>query len=92
MNSTEKYRYRRDHHLCVKCGEELPEGHTLRMCDTCRKFTHLRQNARYAKRSDEWKAAKREYYRKWHAEHPDKAKEYRERRKAKDERQDAEET
>ena len=92
MNSTEKYRYRCDHHLCVKCGEELPEGHTLRMCDTCRKFTHLRQNARYAKRSDEWKAAKREYYRKWHAEHPDKAKEYRERRKAKDERQDTEET
>lgn len=92
MNSVEKYYYRRDHHLCVKCGEELPPECTLKMCDVCRRFTRAKQNARYAMRSDEWKAAKRDYFRRWLAEHPEKAKEYRERRKAKDERQDAEET
>lgn len=81
MNEAEKYRYRRDHHLCVKCGEELPPEQTLKMCDVCRQFTRIRQNQRREEKSEEWKAAKREYMRKWWAEHPERVKEYRERRK-----------
>lgn len=81
MDEAEKYRYRRDHHLCVKCGEELPPEQTLKMCDVCRQFTRIRQNQRREEKSEEWKAAKREYMRKWWAEHPERVKEYRERRK-----------
>lgn len=82
MDDAEKYRYRRDHHLCVKCGEELPQDQKLKMCDVCRQFTRIRQNQRRAEKSEEWKAAKREYMRKWWAEHPERVKIYRERRKA----------
>ena len=92
MNYNEKYHYRRDHHLCVRCGEELPPEQTLTECDMCQKFRRMKDNARYSMRSDEWKVARREYFRKWLAEHPGKAKEYRERRKARNERQDLEET
>lgn len=81
MNAVEKYYYRRDHHLCVKCGEELPPEQTLKMCDVCRRFEQIRDRQRYAEKSDEWKAAKREYFRRYLAEHPEKVKLYRERRK-----------
>ena len=81
MDEVERYKYRSDNHLCVKCGDKLPPEQTLKECDICRKFTHLRQNARYAKRSDEWKANHKAYMKRWWKEHPERVKEYRKRRK-----------
>ena len=81
MDDAEKYRYRRDHHLCVKCGEELPPEQTLKMCETCRHFTQIRHRQRYELKSDEWKANHKAYMKRWWKEHPERVKEYRERRK-----------
>ena len=84
MNGSEAYYYRRDNHLCVKCGDALPEGYTLKMCMTCRKLTQAKQRMRYEQWGDDRKARYKEYQQRWWREHPEAHKKYRMAQKAKE--------
>ena len=84
MKGLDAYYYRRDNHLCVKCGEALPEGYTLKMCEICRKFTQVKQRMRYAQWSDERKARSKAYHQKWWKEHPEAMAKYRMARKTRE--------
>lgn len=64
--------------LCIDCGDRAKPGCTR--CVGCLQVIAVKQKMRRKEMSDEKKAARREYERKWMAENPDRIEVYKSRK------------
>lgn len=78
MTRKEKYQYRKQNGLCVRCGSTAVDGKIR--CDVCAKMESIKQRIKYAERTPEQKAKKREYLKKWLADHPERVAVYNSRK------------
>ena len=78
MGSAEIYQYRKENHICVKCGlEDAVQGKTR--CLRCAQIEAIRQAQYEYNYSDARKAERRQYMRTWIKNHPEKNREYQRR-------------
>lgn len=68
----EKYHYRREHHLCTKCGAPLTAEDKLTTCNCCAALRRTKSRQRYANWSAERKRVVRVYREQWVNNNPDK--------------------
>lgn len=67
MNRKELYHYRKEHGLCVDCGEKI-EGCCVR-CDWCLKKVRLLQRERFEKKTDAELKAYKDYQKAYQKEY-----------------------
>lgn len=70
MTSDERYRYRVDNALCVKCAEPIDPSKG-RECPTCAKIRRIKDGEKRAGWSDEYKAKLKAYQKAWREAHRD---------------------
>lgn len=78
MTKKERYQYKKQNGICVNCDNPAVAGKTR--CAVCAKIDSIKNKMRYAELTQEEKAKKSEYLKKWWNEHPDKVTVYRSRK------------
>lgn len=82
MSKEELYKYRRQNHLCVNCGERA-DGNKSR-CIRCAQIetvkAHIRREEKIKMYGDDYRRAKNEYMKKWKKKNPEKVAVYKSRK------------
>lgn len=81
MTSDERYRYRVNNGLCVKCAEPIDPSKG-RECPTCAKIRRIKWKEKSAEYSDERKEKYKAYQKAWRMAHKDYGKIMYRKRKA----------
>lgn len=72
------YKYRKDNHLCVNCGDKAEDGSTR--CIRCMQIERVKAHERYINLSPEEKHEKYLRQKRWRFNHPEKIEEYAKRK------------